>query len=282
MIKDKYELFLKLILKIEAAYQLFFYDEFNDYYLCLDEIMILIDELKLNNNDLCYLKNINHQIFIDRKYFNNKFENNKHRLFIEKNINNCNEKKLNFDFDLIKKYITNNYYIFNFLDNPSEKEIEELAILNPNVLYLVLKINNKMLLNVLKRNYKASAILDGYIVLDCIDASSDQFYVDDYAYKNSYITKNKTKFLKNKNIYNLYINCLKKYLSDNVLNYIHLSSCARNSIELAKYVLSINSKLLVYTGDNIKNNKEIMKDMIKIDKNNTYYLGEKLKHLKEI
>lgn len=282
MIKDKYELFLKLILKIEAAYQLFFYDEFNDYYLCLDEIMILIDELKLNNNDLCYLKNINHQIFIDRKYFNNKFENNKHRLFIEKNINNCNEKKLNFDFDLIKKYITNNYYIFNFLDNPSEKEIEELAILNPNVLYLVLKINNKMLLNVLKRNYKASAILDGYIVLDCIDASSDQFYVDDYAYKNSYITKNKTKFLKNKNIYNLYINCLKKYLSDNVLNYIHLSSCARNSIELAKYVLSINSKLLVYTGDDIKNNKEIMKDMIKIDKNNTYYLGEKLKHLKEI
>lgn len=282
MIKDKYELFLKLILKIEAAYQLFFYDEFNDYYLCLDEIMILIDELKLNNNDLCYLKNINHQIFIDRKYFNNKFENNKHRLFIEKNINNCNEKKLNFDFDLIKKYITNNYYIFNFLDNPSEKEIEELAILNPNVLYLVLKINNKMLLNVLKRNYKASAILDGYIVLDCIDASSDQFYVDDYAYKNSYITKNKTKFLKNKNIYNLYINCLKKYLSDNVLIYIHLSSYARNSIELAKYVLSINSKLLVYTGDNIKNNKEIMKDMIKIDKNNTYYLGEKLKHLKEI
>ena len=282
MIKDKYELFLKLILKIEAAYQLFFYDEFNDYYLCLDEIMILIDELKLNNNDLCYLKNINHQIFIDRKYFNNKFENNKHRLFIEKNINNCNEKKLNFDFDLIKKYITNNYYIFNFLDNPSEKEIEELAILNPNVLYLVLKINNKMLLNVLKRNYKASAILDGYIVLDCSDASSDQFYVDDYAYKNSYITKNKTKFLKNKNIYNLYINCLKKYLSDNVLNYIHLSSCARNSIELAKYVLSINPKLLVYTGDDIKNNKEIMNDMIKIDKNNTYYLGEKLKHLKEI
>ena len=68
--------------------------------------MILLDELKLNNNDLCYLKNINHQIFIDRKYFNNKFENNKHRLFIEKNINNCNEKKLNFDFDLIKKYIT--------------------------------------------------------------------------------------------------------------------------------------------------------------------------------
>lgn len=282
MIKDKYELFLKLILKIEAAYQLFFYDEFNDYYLCLDEIMILLDELKLNNNDLCYLKNINHQIFIDRKYFNNKFENNKHRLFIEKNINNCNEKKLNFEFDLIKKYITNNYYIFNFLDNPSEKEIEELAILNPNVLYLVLKINNKMLLNVLKKNYKASTILDGYIVLDCIDACSDQFYVDDYAYKNSYITKNKTKFLKNKNIYNLYINCLKKYLSDNVLNYIHLSSCARNSIELAKYVLSINPKLLVYTGDNIKNNKEIMKDMIKIDKNNTYYLGEKLKHLKEI
>ena len=282
MIKDKYELFLKLILKIEAAYQLFFYDEFNDYYLCLDEIMILLDELELNNNDLCYLKNINHQIFIDRKYFNNKFENNKHRLFIKKNINNCNEKKLNFEFDLIKKYITNNYYIFNFLDNPSEKEIEELAILNPNVLYLVLKINNKMLLNVLKRNYKASAILDGYIVLDCSDASSDQFYVDDYAYKNSYITKNKTKFLKNKNIYNLYINCLKKYLSDNVLNYIHLSSCARNSIELAKYVLSINPKLLVYTGDNIKNNKEIMKDMIKIDKNNTYYLGEKLKHLKEI
>lgn len=282
MIKDKYELLLKLILKIEAAYQLFFYDEFNDYYLCLDEIMILLDELKLNNNDLCYLKNINHQIFIDRKYFNNKFENNKHRLFIEKNINNCNEKRLNFDFDLIKKYITNNYYIFNFLDNPSEKEIEELAILNPNVLYLVLKINNKMLLNVLKRNYKASAILDGYIVLDCIDASSDQFYVDDYAYKNSYITKNKTKFLKNKNIYNLYINCLKKYLSDNVLNYIHLSSCARNSIELAKYVLSINPKLLVYTGDDIKNNKEIMNDMIKIDKNNTYYLGEKLKHLKEI
>lgn len=282
MIKDKYELFLKLILKIEAAYQLFFYDEFNDYYLCLDEIMILLDELELNNNDLCYLKNINHQIFIDRKYFNNKFENNKHRLFIEKNINNCNEKKLNFDFDLIKKYITNNYYIFKFLDNPSEKEIEELAILNPNVLYLVLKINNKMLLNVLKRNYKASAILDGYIVLDCIDASSDQFYVDDYAYKNSYITKNKTKFLKNKNIYNLYINCLKKYLSDNVLIYIHLSSYARNSIELAKYVLSINPKLLVYTGDDIKNNKEIMKDMIKIDKNNTYYLGKKLKNLKEI
>ena len=282
MIKDKYEIFIKLILKMEDAYELFFFDEFNDYYLCLDEIMILLDELKLDKNILTYIKSINYQIFINEKYFNEKFRNNENRVYIEKNINNCDEKKLYFNFNLLKKYITNNYYIFNFLDNPSEKEIEELAILNPNVLYLVLKINNKMLLNVLKRNYKASAILDGYIVLDCSDASSDQFYVDDYAYKNSYITKNKTKFLKNKNIYNLYINCLKKYLSDNVLNYIHLSSCARNSIELAKYVLSINPKLLVYTGDDIKNNKEIMNDMIKIDKNNTYYLGEKLKHLKEI
>lgn len=282
MIKDKYEIFIKLILKMEDAYELFFFDEFNDYYLCLDEIMILLDELKLDKNILTYIKSINYQIFINEKYFNEKFRNNENRVYIEKNINNCDEKKLYFNFNLLKKYITNNYYIFNFLDNPSEKEIEELAILNPNVLYLVLKINNKMLLNVLKKNYKASAILDGYIVLSNNDTCDDQFYVDDYAYKDSYITKNKTKFLKNKNIYNLYINCLKKYLSDNVLNYIHLSSCARNSIELAKYVLSINPKLLVYTGDDIKNNKEIMKDMIKIDKNNTYYLGKKLKNLKEI
>lgn len=81
---ERNEIFIKLILKIEDAYKLFFFDEFNDYYLCLDEIMILLDELKLNNNDLCYLKNINHQIFIDRKYFSNKFENDKYRLFIEK------------------------------------------------------------------------------------------------------------------------------------------------------------------------------------------------------
>lgn len=277
---ERNEKFIKLILKIEAAYELFFYDEFNDYYLCLDEIMILLDELKLDKNILTYIKSINYQIFINEKYFNEKFKNNENRIYIEKNINNCDEKKLYFNFNLIKKYITNNYYLFNFLDHPNEKEIEELAILNPNVLYLALKINNKMLCNILNKNYKASAILDGYIVLSNSDTCDDQFYVDDYAYKDSYITKNKTIFLKNKNIYNLYINCLKKYLSDNVLNYIHLSSHARNSVELAKYALSINPSLLVYTGDNIKNNEKIMVQMIKFDEKNKSYLGDKLKYLK--
>lgn len=277
---ERNEIFIKLILKMEDAYELFFFDEFNDYYLCLDEIMILLDELKLDKNILTYIKSINYQIFINEKYFNEKFKNNENRIYIEKNINNCDEKKLYFNFNLIKKYITNNYCLFNFLDNPNEKEIEELAILNPNILYLSLKINNKMLCNILNKNYKASAILDGYIVLSNSDTCDDQFYVDDYAYKDSYITKNKTKFLKNKNIYNLYINCLKKYLSDDVLNYIHLSSYARNSVELAKYVLSINPNLLVYTGDNIKNNEKIMVQMIKLDEKNKSYLGDKLKYLK--
>lgn len=257
------EKLLNIIISIKKVYKCFLYDEFEEVDCLISKINYLLDETIIDN--IGYLKNVNTKVFTDEKYFSESFKNNKYRKYIEKNINNAKVKDIKLNYDLIIKYIEEDYEIFNYLENVTKNQILELGKINPNILLLLNNITDELLIKLLGNNYLTSLVIDGNIL------------ESDIEYKNSYIYLHKQDYLRNSKICNLYINGLKKYLDSDIFDYIHLSDFARNNVELAKYVLNINPKLLVYTGDNIKNNKEIMIKMIELDSSNKYYLSEQLK-----
>ena len=77
-----------------------------------------------------------------------------------------------------------------------------------------------VLLEVLKNNRNACLILDGDILLD-------------ESLKNTYLYKNRNKFLKDPEVYNLYVDYLKEYLEHDVIKYANLSFIARSDLDLA-------------------------------------------------
>lgn len=257
------EKLLNIIISAKKIYKHFFYDEFEEVDWLISKTNILLDETIIDN--IGYLKNINTEIFTDEEYFSESFKNNKYREYIEKNINNVKVKDIKFNYELIIKYIEEDYEIFNYLGDVTQDQILELGKRNPNILLLLDNITEELLIKLLQNNYLTALVIDGDIL------------ESDIEYKKSYIYLHKENYLRNSKICNLYIKGLKKYLDNDIFNYIHLSDFAKNSVELAKYVLNINPKLLVYTGDNIKNNKEIMFKMIELDSSNKYYLSEQLK-----
>lgn len=257
------EKLLNIIISVKKVYKHFLYDEFKEIDYLISRINIFLDETIIDNIEC--LKNVNTEIFADKKYFNERFKNNKYREYIEKNINNVKVKDIKFNYELIIKYIEEDYEIFNYLGDVTQDQILELGKINPNILLLLDNITDELLIKLLENNYLTALVIDGDIL------------ESDIEYKKSYIYLHKKNYLRNSKICNLYIKGLKKYLDNDIFNYIHLSDFAKNSVELAKYVLNINPKLLVYTGDNIKNNKDIMIKMIQIDSSNTYYLSEQLK-----
>lgn len=257
------EKLLNIIISVKKAYKHFLYDEFEEADYLISRINIFLDETIIDNIEC--LKNVNTEIFTDKKYFNESFKNNKYREYIEKNINNVKVKDIKFNYELIIKYIEEDYEIFNYLGDVTQDQILELGKINPNILLLLDNITEELLIKLLQNNYLTALVIDGDIL------------ESDIEYKKSYIYLHKENYLRNSKIYDLYIKGLEKYLDRDIFNYIHLSDFAKNSVELAKYVLNINPKLLVYTGDNIKNNKEIMIKMIELDSSNKYYLSEQLK-----
>ncbi len=264
------EKLINIIINTKKVHRCYLFDEFLDVDYLISKINILLDKSIIDN--IGYLKNINTEIFTDKKYFNEAFMNNQYRKYIEENIDNVSLKKINFSYDLIKKYIGEDYEIFKYLTPATENQILKLGTINPNILLFIDNINENLLINLLKNNYLTALTLDGDIL-----EFDDIFCFFNEEYKKSYLYLHRKDYLNNPKIYNLYIEGIKKYLASDIINYIHLSKFAKNSVELARYVLDINPKLLVYTGNNIKNNEEIMLRMLEIDPSNTYYLSEPLK-----
>lgn len=262
------EKLIKLIIAIDKVYDDYYCDCGCDDYLIneFEENLNIIFKDSINEDIFSYISSLDTAIFTDKFYMTEEYLNNKIRKQIEEYINNNKVKeKIILDYELVYKYIQEDYKLISYLNSYTSEQLISIASINPYVLFLVDTIKEDDLTQILKNNSTTSLVID-YNILRLADE-----------YSNSYLIKNKDKLLKNREIYNLYIDGLKKYLGNKELDYIYVSNIAKNDIELAKYVLKINSKLLVYTGDNIKNNKEIMTDMIKLDKDNSYYLGEELK-----
>lgn len=166
------EKLLNIIISVKKIYKHFFYDEFEEVDWLISKVNKLLDETIIDN--IGYLKNINTEIFTDEKYFsesfrNNKyresFRNNKYRKYIEKNINNVKCKNIKFNYDLIIKYIEEDYEIFNYI------HLSDFAKNSVELAKYVLNINPKLLVytgNDIKNNKE--------IMLKMIELDSSNTY----------------------------------------------------------------------------------------------------------
>jgi len=237
---------LRIIIYANKIHNHYLYDEFDEVDEYINKINELLDEdIK---KDISYLKNID--IFTETKHFNDNFKNNHIRKYIVDNINNVDRKDLLFSFELIKKYIAEDYQIIKYCENLDDSKIIELGIINPNILFMIDNIKEDTLINILRKNKIASLVLDGNILLTKDGKEKDK----DGFYHYSYIIKNKDKFLNNKDIYNLYVEGLKRYLKEDIIEYVYLSDKTKENVDIAKFVINIEPKLRAYVSDLIKDN----------------------------
>lgn len=93
----------------------------------------------------------------------------------------------------------------------------------------------------------------------------------------THIYINRDNFLKDKELYNLYINGLIGCLKYDKMKYMHMSKIARSDLLLAKFILESDPRFIAYTEYNIHDNKEIMLRMITYDKKYECYLSDNLR-----
>lgn len=264
---EEKEKIIKLICEIDKVYDLYMCD----CGCCLDVIKNFLDELNnifddtLNISLLKYIKGLDTRVFTDKYFCCSKFNNNNFNM-IRDFINdpNTNGKKIEIPYNLLLKYIEKDYLLIKYIDALDDYKLINLGSRNPMVLYKVEEFSCAVLLEVLKNNRNACLILDGDILLD-------------ESLKNTYLYKNRNKFLKDPEVYNLYVGYLKEYLEHDVIKYANLSFIARSDLDLALYVLRKDYRLLAYTMPVVRKDKNIMMEMIRLDKANVYYLDECLK-----
>lgn len=227
----------------------------------LNKIFSRIDEL----NELSpYIRWLNLSVFTNENYKSADVNDDIRNAIEEVYNSDIEAKKINFDYDLIYQYIEYASSLINYLDNVSVEQLISLASKNPKVLYFVSDFSIDTLKEIIKNNSEASLIID----VDVMD--------DDKLYE-TYLYKNRDKFLEDSELYKLYIDGLKKSLIEDRMKYIHMSDVAHNDISLADFILEIEPKFIAYVGDNVYDNKQIMMKMISIDKTNEYYLSDRLK-----
>ena len=236
---------------------------------CCDDIMTdFIDDLNKifsstdEVNELSsYIRWLNLSVFTNEKY---KSADDIRDAIEDIYNSDIEPKKVNFDYNLIYQYIEYASSLINYLEDISVEQLISLASKNPKVLYLVSDFTIDSLKEIIKNNNEASFVIDVEVMDD------DKLY-------ETYLYKNRDKFLEDSELYKLYIDGLKKLLIEDRMKYIRMSAIAHNDISLASFILEIEPKLIAYAGHNIYDNKEIMMKMVSIDKSNEYYLSDRLK-----
>ena len=227
----------------------------------LNAIFLNVDEVKEISS---YIKWLNLSVFTDENYKSAYLKDDIRDAIEEVLKSDIEAKKVTFDYDLVYQYIEFSASLINYLEDISLKQLISLASKNPYVLYLIDDFSIDTLKEITKNNNGAALIID-------VDVLSDeQLY-------NTYLYKNRDRFLEDKELYDLYINGLKEALKLDKMKYVSMSKIARNDIYLAKFILNIDPRFIAYTEYNIRNNKDIMLHMLSLDISNKYYLSEELK-----
>ena len=260
----------KLIKLICAAYKL------EELYMCdcgcdddiMEEFILDINKIFSSVSEVkeaaSYIKGLDLRVFTDEFYKNEQF-NDEIRDAIEEVLrSDIESKKVIFAYDLVYDYIEYCSLLINYLEDISLEQLVGLASKKPSVLYLVDNFSIDTLKLIIKNNSKAALVLD-------VDVMNDDDLYDTYLYKN------RDDFLKDVELYKLYINGLRDCLKEDRMKYIHMSKIARSDISLARFMLDIDSKFVAYTEFNVRNNKDIMLHIISIDKAYDYYLSDELR-----
>ncbi|MDD3453003.1 MAG: DUF4116 domain-containing protein [Bacilli bacterium] len=217
----------------------------------------IIDNLKI-------ISNLNEKnIFMDKKYFTQKYQNNEIRILIENYINeNC---KIFIDYLTVKTNIKNNYKLFLYLNSEDKNDInkiDELILLNPKVIFLLEYniINKDFIIKNMQQDKFIGSVFAG------------EYGFDNFLYEYSICYKDV------EDIQNLLYIQLLDELKKDVYKYIDYSPLAKSNIGLAKEAISLEPKMIAYIGKDLYNNKEFMLQMVKKDINNMFYISSNLKN----
>ena len=251
--KDNQEKVIKLINKI---------DELFDYY-DIDDIIMSDDydnNLKIFSNylDMLFKDGLNNEMLdiiskIDKKEIFyvikvDEFKNNELRKEIVEYIDNI---PLYMDYDLIKKYIKNNYKLAKYVKN--QELLLELVDINELVILL---LDSKYLTNdfIIKYMKKTNFITEVFLGLH---GTNNNIYRYSMHYSNDV------------DINELLFNQIKDYLEKDVYQYLKASDLVKTNRNINKLVVSINPKFSVYM-----DNLEYIDCVLPIWKDDYYIMDE--------
>lgn len=240
--KNNEEMLINLIIKINEIKESEFYSMDNQvdvsYIISFSEFLNTEFSVeKLTKDILIEINKIDTDIFTNKKYLYDFYENNKSRAIIAKyKKEHANSKgKLIFDKELIKKNLKKSYMLIKYVDLKKEDVLSYIKI-NENVLYLLDSnfIDKETLLKSLRLNKRVALILD--------EVDKDNYF----PIKNYYLKTKRREFLNDKEIYNIYINDIIELLKEDVFLYINLSKEAKDNNKIKRVVSKINKKYLAF------------------------------------
>lgn len=220
-------------------------EELFDYF-DIDDIIMSEDY----DNNLCIFSNRLNQIFkeglnndllemiskIDKTeifYIDQveEYKNNKIRKQIVEYLNNT---PLYFDYQLVKKYIKENYKLIKYIKD-KDRQLELLNLNEKVILLMDVKyLTKELVLNQMKKSNLITEIFLG------MHNKDNNLYQTSMFYRN------------NKEINNILYEQSKKYLEQDIYKYINASDLVKNNIDIAKLILNIDSKFIHYIGEDIR------------------------------
>ena len=230
------EKIIKLINIIEELFDYFDIDDIimtNDYDNNLKMFSKKIDEIfidGLNSELLEMISKIDKtEIFYIEKV--DEYKNNEIRKQIKNYLDNL---PLYLDYELIKKYIKNNYKLAKYIKN--KDKLLELIKLNEKVILLLdaKYLSQELILEQMKKSNLITQIFLG------IYGKNNILYRTSIYYKNS------------EKINSLLLKQISKYLEEDVYKYIKSSELVKSNIDIAKLVLKINPKFIYYIDEEVK------------------------------
>ena len=227
----------KLIELINFIDNNFDYIDIDDIYLdesnyisIFNQLSKILNNIELNNDMLYKISKIEKkEIFYQE--IGAEFTNNKNRKKIVEYLNNDN---LYIDYELVKKYIKDNYKLAKYIKDKSK--MIDLVDINERVILLlpVEYLTEEFILESMK---KFNFITEIFLVL---------YGDDNNLYNTSLFYRN------NKEINDLLYTQSKKYIDNDIYIYIHSSDLVKSNIDIAKYVINIDSKFKHYVSEDLK------------------------------
>lgn len=212
--------------RVDISYILSFSDFLNELFIDND----LTEEM------LYKINSIDTDIFTNKKYLYDFYKNNPIRKKIENYKKNHKEKeKLMFTKEEILKYLSECYELIEYVDLKKEDICDYIKV-NEKVLYLLNSkfINKDILLKALKTNKKVALILD----------EEDKEGI--YPKRKYYLKTKKHEFLRDENIYEIYIKDIIELLKKDISLYIKLSDIAKKDKDVILFVRQKDKKYLAF------------------------------------
>lgn len=233
---DSQEKVIKLINTIDELFDYFDIDDVimtNDYDNNLGVFSNKLNEIFSDGLDDEVLSLISRIDKIELFYVTqvDEYENNDIRKEIVQYLDNSH---LYFDYNLIKKYIKDNYKLAKYVKN--REKLLELSLLNKRVILLmdVEYLTEDFILEQMKKSDFITEVFLG------IHGEDNNIYRFSMFYKN------------NKDINKLLFEQSLKYLEQDKYNFINASLLVKSNLEIAEFIFAIDPRFVHYMSDDLQ------------------------------